>query len=465
MRRHPDPLPAQSKIASVPWQSSLGAAGFTVFLALVGKSRPGIFLKTTAYLSAATVSISACDAYSQREMNRAVFKLDNIEPKPGKLWERTKHWSIDDYVIGGGILGTFLSLNPRALPGVRGWKRFVGAATVGCALGGYVGQTRLIRLPSQLLDIMHAADRQTRHTQYERLKQDAKAQEALSRFGKLALAFYTWPVWNLPINPFATESSSRAAGTATGAPQISFAENPHANISQQEMDQYALIQLEFNKGELIGPDIEHGYRAYKDSLADRDADALQDWLERLQEIQKKTAAEAQYVWQHLGLKEHEFYNLVADDREKDIVRREIQLLNNMASDFASRDAIFAYHIADARKRLQQIEQKESVGQNLVLKLHSMQDELPTDWMNYHRPHLVAEQVRMNWARQKELLGHLEKHATMHKDLKLEAGTPQAAQLKQIRQNFEDMKRNVEATERLLKEFEEQLRRADNYVKP
>lgn len=443
------------------------AVGITAFLALVGKSRPGNFLKTTAYLSAAHISISTIDSYSRGEIRRGLFKLDNVDPKPGKLWERTKHWTVDDMVAGGGILGTFLALNPRALPGVGGWKRFLGAATVGCAVGGYVGQTRFVRLPSQLVSMMQVADAQIQKLQYNRLKQDEKAQEKLSRVGKIAFAFYTWPIWDLSMNPFKAASESAVGGTvdntAGGFQPARLAQDPHAGISKEEMEQHTLIQIEFNKGELRGPDIEHGYRAYKDSLTDRDTSALRDWLDRLEEVRHMTAIEAQYVWQHLAAKEYEFYSLERDDREKDIVRRELQLLNNLASDFASRDAILAYHIADAQKRLEQTKQEEPFSQNLIVKTRSIPKELPADWRNHYSPHMIAEQVRLNWSRQKELLGFLEQSTTLFGDLKLEPGSQQETQLKQVRENAENMKKNVEATERLLKEFEEQVRRAEAYT--
>jgi hypothetical protein len=454
---------------SLPLQSALYAGGITTFLALVGKSRPGYFLQATAYISAANLSIAAIDGYSRREINRAIFKLDNVEPKPGKLWERTKYWTVDDMVIGGGILGTFLALNPRALPGVNGWKRFLGAATIGCATGAYVGprQTRVIRVPPQFMGLMQTAETQIGQMQYERLKEDTKAQETLSRFGKIAFAFYTWPIWGLSINPFKTGAESGAGGMAGavggGFQPGQLAQDPHAGISKEEMEQHTLVQIEFNKGELRGPDVEHGYRAYKDNLTDRDTNALQEWLERLEEIRSTTATEAQYVWQYLATKEHEFYTIQADDREKDIVRRELQLLNNMASDFATRDAILAYHVADVRKRLEQPGKKEAVTQNLIIKTHPMPAELPEDWRNRYSPHLVAEQVRLNWSRQKELLGFLEQSTTMHGDFKPEPGSIQETHLKQIKQNAEDMKKNVEATERLLKEFEEQMRRAEKYI--
>jgi hypothetical protein len=447
-----------------PLQSVVFATGLTAFLALVGKSRPGTFLKATAYLSAAQISFSALDVYGEREVNRAVFKRENIEPKPGKLWEQTKHWTVEDASVSGGALGTFLALNPRALPGVGGWKRFLGAATVGCAVGGYVGATLLVRLPPQLETMMRASEAQTRMTQYQSLKQDPKAMEPLSRFGRLALRYYTWPVWDVALSPFSSRSSSQPGRVAGQAQQLPFGGDAHANITQEEMDNHTLIQIEFNKGELKGPDIEHGYRAYKDSITERDTGALLDWLEYLQEVRQTTASEAQYLWQHLARKEHEFYQLVGDDREKDITRREIQLLNNMASDFASRDAILAYHIADAQKRLQQTGKSGFSSTQLLSTVQSAERPQPEAWADYYSPQLVAEQVRINWTRQKELLGFLEHSTSMHGEFQPEAGTPQEAHLKQIQQNADGMKKNIEATERLLKEFEEQIRKADEHVK-
>jgi hypothetical protein len=448
--------------------STVYGIGITAFLALVGKSRPGTYLKTVAYLSAAHVSISAIDSYSTREISRGIFKLDNVDPKPGKLWERTKHWTVDDTVIGGGILGTFLALNPRALPGVGGWKRFFGAATVGCGVGGFLGQSRLSPAPSGMTRLIDAGDAQIKQTQYKRLKENEKAQEKLSRFGKVAFAWYTWPIWDLSINPFkaVTEAGSNNAGGAiTGGFQPGqMARDPHAGISKEEIEKHTLIQIEFNNGELRGPDIEHGYRAYKDSLTDRDPIALRDWLEHLEGIRNKTVTETQYVWHHLAAKEQEFYSLEGDDKEKDIIRRELQLLNNLAGDFTARGAILAYHIADALKRLKQTGQDETTGQNLLAeKKSSMPTGLPADWRSRYSPNMIAEQVRLNWTRQKELLGFLEQSNTMIKELGPEPGSPQEKQFKQIQENTENMKKNVEATERLLKDFEEQIRRAENYV--
>jgi hypothetical protein len=229
------------------------------------------------------------------------------------------------------------------------------------------------------------------------------------------------------------------------------------------MDKYALIQVEFNKGELNGPDIEHGYRAYKDSISDRDVAGLQDWLERLQKGRQTTAREAQYIWQHLARKEEQFYQLEEETPEKDIARRGIQLLNNMASEFATRDAILAFHIADTRKRLQQVKQRESGDAKALPTAPSPDEAIPENWIDYYSPQLVADHVRINWTRQKEVLSLLEQSASMLGDLHPEPSSPQEAHFKQISEGLDNMKKNVEATERLLKEFEEQVRKADEHI--
>lgn len=463
-RRLPDPLPQRSELVFTPVKVTLGAIGLSASLALVGKSTPGNFLKIAAYLSAANIAAAALDGYGRREVNRALFKLDNVKAKPGKLWERTKHWTVDDMCIAGGVLGALLAVNPRALPGVRGWRRFLGATTVGAGAVGYYGASRILHT-GPVMSLMKATEDQIRTSQYDRLKEDAKAQDSLSRLGRWAFAYYTWPGWSLRLNPFRSTSNQPAGTTSIGtfsSPSMSSAEDPHFGLTKEELEEYSLIQIEFNRGELKGPDVEHGYRAYKDTMPDRDPVALQDYLERLQEIRQTTSMEALFVWYRLEAKEQKFYELQADDQEVDILRRELQLLNNIASDFASRDAILAYHIDDALKRLKQIKYPVLDSNKSVVKMQSRQ-EPPADWIDSFSPELVTEHVRITWTRQKEMMSMMEQGAALHKDHAPEPGTPMAAQIQHIREGAENMKKNVTATERLLKEFEEQLRRADEYA--
>jgi hypothetical protein len=435
----------------------LGATGLTAFLAIVGKSRPGTFLRLSAYLSVGVIAAEAVDGYGKRTVNRAVFKLDNVDPKPGKLWERTKHWTVDDMVVGGGVVGTFLALNPGAFPGARGWKRFLGIASAGCALGGVIGQNTFPRVSPVLSAMMPATEVQIKNLHYDRLKQDAKAQETLTRFGKAALAFYTLPLWRLSTNPFKAGAASH--GMADGG--FSTSEDPRASLAQQEdMTQYALVSVEFNHGELTGPDLQEGCRTYKDRPADRNSSDLEERLEHLQELRRVTSSEARYTRSHLAKREREFYNLQTDDKETEIVRRELQMLNNMALSLTLRDVIYAYHIADMQRRLEQIDQKDRLVQEPMPDLPLAQADLPEDWKIRHSPHLAMEQVRLTWTRQKEVLGMLEQSAAMYADLKPEPGTPHENQLNQIRLAMENMKINVEATGRLLKDFEDKIREAD-----
>lgn len=232
-------------------------------------------------------------------------------------------------------------------------------------------------------------------------------------------------------------------------------------LTQQQMDRHTLMQVEFNDGELVGPDLENGYRTYRDTITDRDIHGLQDWLERLEELRKTTALEANYLWRHLAAKEHTFYHWEQDDAEKDLLRREIQLLNNIASDFALRDASYGYQIADTLKRLKQIEHSND-GRHVVDSTSPPQDEPPADWTTNFSPQLGTAQLRTAWTRQRQLLGmHEQKLELLEKIPGAEGGN--AAMTQQLRQNAEYLKKNVAATERLLKEYEEQMQRADEHV--
>lgn len=428
----------------------MGGAGITTFLALVGRTRPGTFLKSTAYLSAATTSYAVLDAYGRREVNRAIFRWDNVEPKPGKLWERTKGWTVDDVVLGGGMLATVLVLNPKAVPGVGGWKRFLGAVTVGCAAGCYVGERVIMPMPG-VISTLHDASVQVRDAQYARLREDIKAQDALSRFGKLALSYYTSSLRNLSINPFRSGPQANAAGGAVS----------HVGLVQGHTDKPTVIGMEFKKRELDGPDMEDGYRVYRDSLLERDKDGLQSWLERLQEMQKERHLESRYLRLYLDLKEQEFYKMQIEDREKDLLRRQLQLLNAMASDSYLRIAAFEYNIADAYKRLEQTDPDVTPhNQKSTLGKISAPETFTPDQMANFRPHAITDRLRVIWSNKKRVVGVLEETAELHKLVPYEHGSPQQARLDKMQQDVEVLKLNIEATERLLVEFEDLVRTAD-----
>jgi hypothetical protein len=319
---------------------------------------------------------------------------------------------------------------------------------------------RLLVVQLAVINMMHGSTVLIRDAQYARLKEDVKAQDALSRFGKLAFSYYTSPLRDLSINPFKSVSQAGTRVTAGGAAPV-FTADPHAGFSQQEADQHIYISMDFSKGELDGPDIEHGYRAYKDSLSKRDRRGLQEWLERLQEMQKEKSLESQYLWYYLTFKEKKFYKMQTEDREKDLFRRELQLLNSMATDCSLRVAVLDCHIFDALKRLEQSESEEGpTTQKSLAEKKSAPETLPPNQMVNYSPQSITDRVREVWSGQKQVVGILEQSTATHKDLQFEPGSPQEAHFEKVRKNYEMMKLNMEATERLLAEFEHLVRAAE-----
>ena len=437
----------------------------TGFLALVGRSRPGTFLRSAAFFSTVDLSWTAASLYGQRELNRGIFKIEGIEPTPSKLWEKTDKWSPEDITLGGGALGIFLALNPRALPGAGGISRFLGAATVGCALGFKFGQAYLFQVPPQLVGLIEQSDAAVRDRACEKLLENSEAKHSLSRIGKLALRYNTSAEVRIIWRILDKVGGRGGVGNMTGlgGPQphgTPLQQSPHGQDSlaqlKQEMEKYTIIQVEFKESQLAGPDMEAGYRAYKDRLSARDTRSIQDWLEQVQDLKKRTGAEIQFVWNHLAEREHEFYSGIEEDRERDIFCRELQLLNNMAADLVTRYAILGYHEADAQKQLQQLKQLDAPIAPYVTS------HLPMEDVQESRvsPHIVTEQVRTNWTRQKELLSHLESSLSQRDMMKLEPGSPNAEHYKHLRENVDALKKNVEATERLLRWFEDRVVAAD-----
>lgn len=468
----PAAIATQSDLIAAPWRGCVGAAVVTGSLALVGRSRPGVFLKSAAFISAVDLTWTASGIYGRHELNRGVFNMENIQPKPGKLWEQTKHWTSEDMALVGGALGIFMALNPRALPGAYGFSRFFGAAMVGSALNVKVSQSLLLRSPT-LLQLFDQTVTTARQKEYEKLQNDERAKASLSRIGKLALWYHSSSLMGVLRSPL---QIGGMGGMSGGPIQVG-----HGGSSgpgggslaalKAEMERETVIQIQFKENELEGPDVENGYRAYKDDLKSRDASKVQDWLEQVQALKKQVGAELQYVWPHLAQREDEFYQYVQEDREKDIIRRELQLLNNMASDLVVRYAALEYHEHDAQKQLQQIAQAGSMGTELdsvfqdVTKSYKTPQHPAEDiQMSYHGPRTVTERIRTTWSRQKELLRHLDHSITRVRAFEPEEGTHVAEHVKRLVQDAEMMSRNIEATERLLQWFEEQVRQADEVGK-
>lgn len=458
--RRPGALTAEPSVTAVPLLSSLAATGLTGVLALVGRARPGTFLKSAALAGTLGLSYTTCKLYGRRELNRGVFKLDKIEVQPGKLWESTEHWTVEDATLTGGGLGALAALNERAFPGAHGWQRFLGSALVGAALGSVLGQRLLVPIPPGLISKIDQTQAVTRHTHYERLQHNEAAKANLSRFGKLALRFYTWPAVQLLRGLTGAEAGREKAMSGAQGASPQSASSLFGPQSQNTLS----LEVEFEQGELNGPDMTAGVRTYQDSLRTRNARALETYLAQLSTMRTTMVQEARYVWHVLAEKEKAYYAMVEESDEKDICRRELDLLGNAASQFVMREAVISFHMADARKQLEQIpgriNKTTSASDDTTLLL----DQTPD---THYNPEFTTKHLRAFWTKQKAALAQVEQILSQYEvavkqngDRFLRAPGEIHGRVEAARVAVKNLRGYLEATSRLLAEFEERGRKAE-----
>jgi hypothetical protein len=180
--------------------------------------------------------------------------------------------------------------------------------------------------------------------------------------------------------------------------------------------------------------------------------AFQEHIADLSGIERQHAIELEYVWQEMARKEYDFYQMLPENGETDIVRRELQLLSEISLQFSMQTAFFQWHIADAQKRLDQLRHLEAGHQKPLDPAPLADHGLQPEWKHKHNPHLVLAFVRSHWENLKEVLGLLEQMVEM--------SHPGLAKVGYTENTIPDIRKNLEATERLLKQFEEQATRAE-----
>jgi hypothetical protein len=434
-------------------------------------ARPGTFLRSAAFFGIIDGTVTACDIYGRQELNRAVFKLDGLDnPKPFKLWERTKLWTLEDASLFGGATGLLIASNPRLFPGATGISRFVGVTIAGCAVGAKTAEWAFGRgAPHQAKRVEWVLAMQ-RRAHYQRLSQDEKAKASLSRFGQALLMSYTGDSTLMKIlsKPFgglsgmANPGSGPVVGQGHGHNDAHIEAMRQMKIQQAHAKQPVLMLAEFDKDELAAPDYDGGHRQYRMDAADTDLEALQEHLEHLNKLRAEEARELAFVWQELAPKEHKMHQLPQEDPEKDLIRRELQLLNSIATHSSVRLAVVGYAQADARKRLAQI-RKEDPAAISKMSLPAT-NELPPDsdlTANYV-PQKIASRIRKRWEDARSDAAQVEHVLSQFDELKAQGMTHGHAneQAEALRENQTQLKQNVIATERLLKEFEDRISKAD-----
>lgn len=461
-------FPTEPSIFASATRSCLIAAGLTGAAALGGVAGPGLFVNCVAILGFIDLPHTAFLVYGRRELDVAVLKANNITPKPGKLWERTSHFTVDDGYLLGGALGVLAALNPRALPGVRGWKRIFGAATVGSALGAQVGWKYMERSFPQLdVPRSEAAHWRRKRAEYnEKLARNEKAKASLSWPGKTVLALNAMA--GSRVGQFLERfglagfpgQSSHPNGAEHGPGDIEWQAVPQVSPAVRQLSkENQAFTIEVERSAVAGHDMGNGSRLYGDTLQDKNAEELQNHLDYLHKLKQKLGAEAKFLWQELASKERQFYGIVTEDYEKDIFRRQLQLLHSTIAQLVVRDTIITYHIVDARKQLGQIDSNDKNSHTAPAIADALESEIFIEPETTHSPEMTVRDLRLNWLRKKDRLAPVERvlkhHQADHAD---DPNTKEALALLNL--EVENMRRNVEATERLLREFENHVRKAE-----
>ncbi|XPS93680.1 hypothetical protein M3J09_003023 [Ascochyta lentis] len=460
---------AEPSLIESPYRACLFAALSTAFRSVLGFARPGTFIRSAAVFGLIDGSITACDIYGRQELNRAVFKLDGLEsPKPWKLWERTQQWTLEDATLFGGATGLLLASNPRLLPGASGWARFLGIAITGCAIGSKTGEWAFGKGPPHQAKRVEWVLATQRRAMYRRLSEDKEAEASLSRFGRSLLMAYTGdsPLMRILSKPFqglGGISNSDSDAAPGHAQQDAKMEALRQMQMQQAHAKPPLVMLaQFEEEELAAPDYDAGHRQYRMDPTDTDLETLQEHLEQLNKLRASDVKELAYLWQGLAQKEHNLHQLSHDDPEKDLLRRELQLLNSLATHFNTRVAVFTYAQADARKRIDQIRNEDAASASVVPLPVTEETALSNDWIDSYSPQKSAEHIRQRWEHARTSLAHVEHVLSQFDTLKAQGSTNSHAnkQAELLRKDVGQMKQNILATERLLKEYEDQIYKVD-----
>ncbi|KAI8940526.1 hypothetical protein NX059_004203 [Plenodomus lindquistii] len=344
----PSPAAAQPRLLQTPGQSVILALGLNALLAATVGTRPGLFLKSVAIINAVHLSVVAGDVYAAHEINRAIFKRDGIEAKPGKLWELSPRsdLSVEDFTVAGGLLGCVVAMNRRAFPGVQGWRRYFGAATVGLGVGYQAGSLRLLpRFPNARQD-WHMRQATFRRQQYVTLQQDESAKASLSWIAKIVLA--SWTKSPIGRNANAEPSSKHTATEITGMKHYNHPDDPWLQSGTQN-DSWSTAPIDPATGECV---FDPAALVYDDFFTTQNPETLKIWLEKLHGARKRTDAELQYCMQCLAELRHEYAALTEHSRARDVLRRAVFLMGLMVRETVQNAANWNMHIADTEFRLQ-----------------------------------------------------------------------------------------------------------------
>ncbi|KAF2750861.1 hypothetical protein M011DRAFT_523802 [Sporormia fimetaria CBS 119925] len=138
-----EPLEANRATSYIPAAAcSLGFAT-TAVLSIFGKNKPGTLIRSVAAWTVPVAAMQGSVHWWDGHCAREELRSQGIKINRGKLVEFNGHTTVDDAVLLGGGVSLLLAMTRRSFPGVYGWRRYVGAAQIGCLLGSLGGHLYL----------------------------------------------------------------------------------------------------------------------------------------------------------------------------------------------------------------------------------------------------------------------------------------------------------------------------------
>lgn len=451
--KHPEPLPANPCIDKVPVCGSIGGLIWGAGRSLVGRPAPGSTVRATAVCTVVGTVMAIIQEMRARKDAYSCLKNEGIKPRPRVLFEYTENRTTEDYMVVGAGLGLLVALRRRSLSGVRGWHRFVGAASFGATAGFFV-------FLSRYTERVEAAWELRRVTEARAATLRTNSPYMSSAFPEV---FRSAPSVNTPENQLHNDPSNTLL-TAFGvldAAQLNSALSPAPNGDSLLYGQQLVIELQqgivqdvpgiapflftiFDNDIEWTPQVdyhwtpqttEHGIRLLRTIIADLTHRSI------------VYAAELHYLNKYITEREHQLYK-EADPSSKIIQRKILEWLNSHHSDFTAKVSAYAWMISEAKKRIRQLE----TPNEQVEWQPSMIGPMQAGDRRSHKLEKTLQQLRRHKENLQGVIGFLESSVIA------DEGSDESSD--DYTQDLRELKQNRVATELLISDIEALERRLD-----
>ncbi|KAK4540825.1 hypothetical protein LTR36_008902 [Oleoguttula mirabilis] len=302
---------------------------------------------------------------------RAFLGAQGIEAPGGTKWvDRLGHPDFDDALILGGMTGVFVASQARQPWSVSGWKRLLGAAAFGITTAKF----------GVSIGVLLAMGEEGRKTNLKRLQEEmgwhvtinktiVALQEQKLRMAGISVPSVAGVVASPLVAPMRQDLSAQPTGPQnTGRDKIG---GDHISWPNETNEPHLTRRVE---GE--SAPVRYAASNYTWSVpADHAVPALETHITELRQRRRELAQEAEILWHWLAKKEADFFNLSSNgsaDTDLTIAaRRYVELLGQVHTQIWLDASKCDWMIADARKRIEQLQSSRSTAEHTVTWVPSL----------------------------------------------------------------------------------------------